>query len=561
MKKWIYPDFPRDTSISLQQRLKIHPVLCDLLVQRGIESYDEAYKFFRPTLTDLHDPFLMKGMSLAVERIVEAKEKNEKILLFGDYDVDGTTAVAVVYKFLKPYFPDLLYYIPNRYTEGYGLSKEGIDFAKEMDCALVIALDCGIKAIEKCKYAKEAEIDVIICDHHLPAEILPDAFVILNPKQTDCNYPFKELSGCGIGFKLMQALSEKVLWNSVELSSLLDLLVVSIASDIVPIVGENRILAYHGLKVLNETPSVGMSMIMKEAGIKSIRSISDIVFVIGPRINAVGRMDDANLAVKLLVAENDSECKLEAQWMNTKNEERKILDRSITKEALQQVKENKNFYKEKATIVFNDEWHKGVVGIVASRLIEHHYKPTIVLTLSKGLITGSARSIKGFNITNALVQCDEWLTAYGGHEFAAGLSLKPENLQNFKQAFLTICNNEIHDDMLIPRLKIDAELDFRTIDHRFYNILNQFAPFGPSNRRPVFVSCNVNAASGSRVVKEDHLKLTLKQNNEWKKGIAFNMASYYSDVIRKRFDICYSLEENNWNGQSNIELNLKDIKI
>ncbi|MDZ4845998.1 MAG: single-stranded-DNA-specific exonuclease RecJ [Chitinophagales bacterium] len=565
-KRWLINQPEHERVLQLQQELKIHPVLCRMLVSRGIHTFDEAKLFFRPQLEYLHDPFLMQDMRKAVERIQTAIRNEEKILVYGDYDVDGTTSVALMYLFLSEFYNRVDYYVPHRYREGYGISKQGIDYAHENGCKLIIALDCGIKAVEKVNYANELGIDFIICDHHLPGDELPLAHAVLDPKRNDCNYPYKELSGCGIGFKLIQAFAQHndIPFEVVE--KYLDLVAVSIASDIVPITGENRVLAYYGVKRINENPRKGIKSLIETGKLKKALTISDIVFVLGPRINAAGRMDDARNAVKLLISDTHELATENAELLNQNNTERKQVDKDITAEALEMINESTELQKKKTTVLAQPHWHKGVIGIVASRLIETWYRPTIVFTESNGMMTGSARSVKGFNIHDAIKECSDLLEQFGGHMFAAGLSLKKENFEIFQQHFEEVVSATITEGSLTPEVVIDAELNFTDINERFFNIINQFAPFGPGNMKPVFVSHNVRDRGYSRIVGDDHLKLELTQDEgRYCKGIAFGMGDLAGKIfhtgVEKRFDICYTLEENEWQGIKNIELNVKDIKL
>ncbi|MDD3568703.1 MAG: single-stranded-DNA-specific exonuclease RecJ [Bacteroidales bacterium] len=546
--------------------LGIDRILANLLAQRGIETYEQAKKFFRPALEDLYDPFLMKGMQEAVARIEKAIAAGEKILVYGDYDVDGTTAVALVYSFLRKYVNSVATYIPDRYSEGYGISYTGIDFAIEQGYSLVIALDCGIKAVEKVEYAQQKGVDFIICDHHLPGDSIPKAAAVLDPKQPDCNYPFKELSGCGVGFKLMQGFCQVKGISPLELYPLLDLVAVSIASDIVPVIDENRILTHFGLKQLNNSPSRGLKAIIKLAGIeKHTIAIDDIVFRIGPRINAAGRMESGNSAVDLLCAKDDSVAFEMGSVVNSCNNDRKFVDRSITHEALRLIATNPELQNKKTTVLFNPEWHKGVVGIVASRLIETYYRPTVVLTESNGLATGSARSVPGFDLYQAVEACSDLLENFGGHMYAAGLTMKVENVPEFIERFDRFVSERIKPEMLVPQIDIDAKLNFGDIDDKFYRILKQFQPFGPGNMSPVFVTDNVYDTGDSRLVgnERDHLKLSLIQEDNPKvfQGIAFQMGQHYKKIQKgSPFSVCYSISENSYRGITSIQLRVKDIQ-
>ncbi len=566
-KRWTYKN-AGDPGIveGLMKSLGVDRVLATLLVQRGIETYEQAEKFFRPKLEHLYDPYLMAGMQAAVERIDKAIQNGEKIMIYGDYDVDGTTAVALVYSFLLKQYSNIGNYIPDRYAEGYGISYKGIDFAQEHGYSLVIALDCGIKAVEKIEYAKEKSIDFIICDHHLPGDKIPDAVAVLDPKRVDCQYPFKELSGCGVGFKLMQGYC---IFKGISLSELypfLDLVAVSIASDIVPVIDENRILAYYGLKELNSAPSKGLKAIIKLAGIEKHNiAIDDIVFRIGPRINASGRMESGKSSVDLLCAGSDVEAFEMGSVVDSCNDDRKSVDRTITQEALSIIASDIEQQKKKSTVLFNPEWHKGVVGIVASRLIETYYRPTVVLTESNGFATGSARSVPGFDLYQAVESCSDLLENFGGHMYAAGLSMKVENVPIFIDRFERYVAEHIEPEMLVPQIDIDSKLDFSNITDKFYRILKQFEPFGPGNMSPIFVTEKVFDTGDSRLVGNDkeHIKLALIQEDNAKvfQGIAFQMADHYERVhCSMPFSICYSIIENTYRGTSTLQLRVRDIQ-
>ncbi|MDR1054566.1 MAG: single-stranded-DNA-specific exonuclease RecJ [Prevotellaceae bacterium] len=569
-KKWIL--MPKCNTTVIQQLAKdlsIDEVLANLLVQRGITSFDEAHAFFRPRLENLHDPFLMKDMDKAVERIGKAISYGENIMIYGDYDVDGTTAVSLVYSFLKEIYPNVSYYIPDRYSEGYGISYQGINIGIEQGVTLIIVLDCGIKASEKIAYAKSRGIDFIVCDHHLPGEIIPDAVAVLDPKRPDCQYPFKDLSGCGVGFKMLQAFCTVNNIPHTNIYPLLDLLAVSIASDIVPVTGENRILAFYGLKQLNESPRKGLKAVIKLSGLEHHQiAIDDIVFKIGPRINAAGRMESGRAAVDLLTSESEEAAMSFGQTINVHNNDRKNIDRHITQEAFAMMEDNPDdILNEKATILYNPNWHKGVIGIVASRLIESYYRPTIVLTNSNGFITGSARSIPGFDLYQAIESCADLLENFGGHTYAAGLTLREENLPEFHQRFEEIVAKNITEDMMIPQVDIDSPLDFKQITPKFFRILKQFQPFGPGNMSPVFFTKNVYDNGNGRAVGHDggHLKLELIQENEPYRpisAIAFNQSEYFEHLNGGNpVDICYSIAENYYRGIANIQLRIKDIKL
>ncbi|MBL4715513.1 MAG: single-stranded-DNA-specific exonuclease RecJ [Bacteroidia bacterium] len=556
----------QDQSIvdDLSKLLKIDSTLATLLVKRGITTFDEAKSFFRPQLENLHDPFLMKDMDKAIERIDRAISNNEKILIYGDYDVDGTTAVSLVYSFLKRQYEYVGYYIPDRYREGYGISTIGIDWAKERNYSLIIALDCGIKAIDKVDYAKGKGIDFIICDHHLPGDNIPKAAAILNPKRKECEYPYNELSGCGIGFKLVQAYAVKHNIDFEYLKKYLDLLVVSIASDIVPITDENRTMAYFGLQHVNKSPRPGIKALIDLSKKRGNLDITDLVFIVGPRINAAGRMDDAKNAVKLLITPNLDQAREACIIINDNNTQRKIVDSDITESALQAIENDSKALDRKSTVLFNPDWHKGVIGIVASRLIEKHYRPTIILTQSNGHATGSARSVHGFNIYNAIDECKDLLINYGGHMYAAGLTMDVGNVEKFKEKFEQVVSKNITDDLLTPVINIDASIPLDTITPKFFRILKQFGPFGPSNMNPLFRSDNVEINKKNiRVVGNDHLKLSIKQNGSpIFDAIAFGQGSKLEEVKSGNpINICYNIKENEWNGRTTIQLDVKDIQL
>src|ERR1019366_5796848 len=558
---------PADEIIVAQLALDlgIDKVLANILVQRDITNYEEAKKFFRPTLNDLHDPFLMKDMDKAIVRLEQAIKNNEKILVYGDYDVDGTTAVSLVYTFLKKYYPDVDYYIPDRYTEGYGISFQGIDFAKENNFTLIVALDCGIKANDKVDYANERNIDFIICDHHRPGETLPNAIAILDPKRSDCNYPFDELCGCGIGFKLVQAYSQKNNIAFEELTEYIDLTAISIASDLVPITGENRTLCYFGLEQINKNPRKGIKSILDLASIKKEVGINELVFTIGPRINAAGRIQTGRDAVALLISDNHDHAKTSGISINVTNTEGRVLDSSITQHALSMIDNDVELIERKSTVLFHSDWHKGVIGIVASRLIEKYYRPTIVLTESNGKATGSARSVKDFDVYNAIEACSDLLEQFGGHKYAAGLTLKLENIDAFRKRFEEVVSSTIEERMLIPEITIDAEIKLNEITPKFFRILKQFEPFGPGNMSPVFLSKGLVDKGYVRIVGNNHLKMDIQSAQKPKEtfpATAFAQAHHFDDVLRKKiFSACYAIEENEFNGKVSLQLNVKDMKI
>ena len=569
----------------LSESLGIDEKLAILLVQRGITNFDEAKDFFRPSLDHLHDPFLMKDMDKAVDRLQRAISEGEKILIYGDYDVDGTTAVALIYTYLKNLVnkKKIEFYIPDRYEEGYGISYKGIDYAANHGFGLVIVLDCGIKAVEKIDYANERGVDFIICDHHRPDEVIPRAAAVLDSKRPDCEYPYKELSGCGVGFKLVTALSMRLGRPIEEVYQLLDYVAVSIAADIVPITGENRVLAYFGLKLLNKNPRPGIEAVLRHANInrrddnamaegdnqnvlERELTISDLVFLIGPRINAAGRLEKAADSVRLLLATNYDHAEKLASSINELNVQRRELDNTITEEALKMIDADEKMRNAKSTVIFNENWHKGVIGIVASRLTDSYYRPTIVLTRSGSLITGSARSIKNFDIYDAIDSCSDILEHFGGHKYAAGLSLKPEHLQEFSERFEKYVAEHLEEGDLTPELNVDIEIDFPTITPKFVRILKQFAPFGPGNIAPVFLTRNVIDAGFSRAVgNRKHLKLSVMQQGNTENvfsGIAFQKGDLYERIHDKEpFTMCYHVEENFWQGKTTLQLNVKDIKF
>ena len=561
-KRWTLESYNSSVAQHLQEVLNINPIFCQILAQRGISTYDEAHHFFRPSLNHLHNPFLMKDMDLAVNRLASAIQSKEKILLYGDYDVDGTTSVALMFSFLKKYHDHLDFYIPDRYAEGYGVSLKGVDYAAQNEITLIIAMDCGIKANDKVTYAKEKGIDFIICDHHRPGDEIPKAKAVLDPKRDDCDYPFKELCGCGVGFKLIQALASQKGETIDDLVLHLDLVATAIGADIVPIIGENRILAYHGLKVINQNPRPGFKAVIEQVK-KETLTITDVVFIIAPRINAAGRMKHGNHAVTLL-CETDPD--LAAQYANeidTYNTDRRDTDKRITFEALDQIEEHKE-QEGFTTVVYDENWHKGVIGIVASRLIETYYRPTLVFTKSGSVLAASARSVKGFDVYNALEQCSEFIEQFGGHKYAAGLTLKPENYKNFKAKFEEIVSNTIDPKLLIPKIKIDAQINLSDITPKFYRILSQFAPFGPNNMTPVFMTEDMQDTGYGKQVGEDksHLRFTATQNGKGKiVGIGFGMGDQIEFIKNKKpFKAAYTIDENEWNGNKNLQLKLKDLK-
>ncbi len=571
--RWIIAkDVDKQLVKSLSESLGIDEILAILLVQRGITNFEEAKNFFRPSLSQLHDPFLMMDMDKAVDRLQKAMNDGEKILIYGDYDVDGTTAVALIYTYLKNFVnkKKIEFYIPDRYEEGYGISYKGIDYAANNGFGLVIVLDCGIKAVEKIEYANQRGVDFIICDHHRPDEVIPNAVAVLDSKRPDCEYPYKELSGCGVGFKLVTALSMRLGRPIEEVYELLDYVAVSIAADIVPITGENRVLAYFGLIQLNKNPRPGIAAVLRQAEQKNALerelTISDLVFLIGPRINAAGRLEKASDSVRLLLATNNDHAEKLAASINDLNSKRREFDNAITEEALQMIDADEKMRNAKSTVIFNENWHKGVIGIVASRLTDTYYRPTIVLTRSGNLITGSARSIKNFDIYDAIDSCSDLLEHFGGHKYAAGLSLKPENLQEFSERFEKYVSENLEEGDLTPELNVDIEMDFTNITPKFVRILKQFAPFGPGNLSPVFLTRNVVDAGFSRAVgNRKHLKLSVMQQGNTDfvfSGIAFQKGDLYERIHDKEpFTMCYYIEENYWQGKTTLQLNVKDIKF
>jgi len=563
-KRWRIIEADKNQANQLQALLSISLPLCNILIQRGIDTFEKAKDYFRPQLSQLHDPFLMKDMEKAVERILLAINNNEKILVFGDYDVDGTTSVAIMYRFLKKIYDEekIDFYIPHRYREGYGVSKQGIDFAKENNFGLIISLDCGIKSTELIRYASTLCLDFIVCDHHLPDEELPPAIAILNPKQKDCNYPYKELCGCGVGFKLITALSQRLGLHGNEYLSYLDLVVTAIGADIVPITGENRILAFYGLQKLNATPSPGIKALIELSKIEKEFSINNVVFIIAPRINAAGRMDDASKAVKMFIEDDPAKAKEYAEMLHSDNTDRKDADSTITEEALSMIANNPEMLSRKSTVVFQPHWHKGVVGIVASRLIETYYRPTVVLTLGEYVVGGSARSVPGFNLYEAIHACREHLIGYGGHFAAAGMSMLPEQVEAFSRKFEDVVSTTIDPSLLIPELIINTKISFKNITKGFYKIITQMEPYGPENMRPVFVTRNVTNTPWSKIVKEQHIRFVVKNEDTTLTGIGFNLAEKFPLLeMNKPIDIVYTIDENEWNGETNLQLKVIDIRL
>lgn len=563
-KRWNVLDADENQVKALHAELKISPVLCRLLIARGLETYGDSRRFFRPQLSALLSPWLMKDMKKAVNRIFQAFYNKEKILVFGDYDVDGTTSVALMYQFLQTIYDHYLldFYIPHRYREGYGISKAGIDYAAKNGFSLIVSLDCGIKSIDLIAYAKTLSIDFIICDHHLPDIQLPDAVAILNPKQKDCDYPYKELCGCGVGFKLITALAEELGIHLNEVFNYLDLVATAIAADIVPITGENRILAYFGLKKINENPCLGIKALIQLSGIQTTLQITNVVFVIAPRVNAAGRMDDARKAVQLFIEKDFAKALAFAEMLHLDNLDRKVADTSITEEALALIELDEVLLSRKSTVVFKPHWHKGVVGIVASRLIEKYYRPTIVLTQSGDLVAGSARSVHGFNLYEAIHACRKHLIGYGGHFAAAGMTLLPDQVDAFIMKFEEVVSSTILPELLVPEIIIDAELRFADIKPSFYNILCQMEPFGPGNMKPVFITRHLTDYCWSKIVKEQHIRFVLKQDDILYSGIGFNMADRFGLMqAGKPIDIVFTLGENDYNNHKHLQLIVIDFRI
>lgn len=584
LKRWNILSQP-DAFITkkLSDELGIDSIIAALLVRKNIDTFDKAKSFFRPDINDLHDPFLLKDMDKAVERIISAFNNNENILIYGDYDVDGTTAVAMVFSFFKRLYKNVDFYIPDRYSEGYGVSFDAIDFAVKNNISLIISLDCGIRDVDKINYAKDKFIDFIICDHHLPPLIMPNAYAILNPKRNDCNYPYKDLSGCGVGFKLLQAFCTKLDRAFDEIQEYIDLLAVSIASDVVPVTEENRILAFFGLKKINTNPRAGLEALLKCINLNRIEekndklpskngnifrkelNLADLAYIIGPRINAAGRIESGSKAVELLMCDEINHANVLANYINSNNNTRKNLDSKITIEAIKLIENDFSLASAKSSVIYNPQWHIGVIGIVAARITETFYKPTVVLTNKNGLIVGSARSVKNFDIYEAIDSCSDLLEHFGGHKYAAGLSLKPENLLSFKLKFEEVVANTINENALIPEIDIDAIIDFHSITPKFVRILKQFAPFGPDNTAPVFFASNVKDTGYVSIVGNNHLKLNLIQPPFFENifgAIAFSQASQLQNISSgKLFNICFSIEENEWNGNSSIQLNIKDIRL
>lgn len=563
-KRWNILTADEDKVQHLYAGLKIHPVLCKILSQRTIDSYDKAKQYFRPALADLHDPWLMKDMLKAVSRILSAFEDQEKILVFGDYDVDGTTAVSCMLRFLqKVYNPGKVdFYIPHRYREGYGVSQKGIDYAIDNGFTLIISLDCGIKSVDLIQNARENGIDFIVCDHHMPDDKLPPAIAILNPKQKDCSYPFKELCGCGVGYKLISALAQEMQLDESAPYEYLDLVATAIAADIVPMTGENRVLAFYGLKKANENPNYGILALKQLSGVQKELFINSLVFMIAPRVNAAGRMDDARKAVQMFIANTPHEALQFAEMLHSDNTDRKEADKNITEEALAIIENNVLFQNCKSTVVFQSHWHKGVVGIVASRLIDYYYRPTIVLTQSGEYVAGSARSVAGFNVYEAIHQCKDLLLGYGGHFYAAGMTLALDKVEAFRDRFEEVVAATITPELLTPEITIDAEVEFKDLKQPFYNIIHQMEPFGPENMRPLFVVRHVTDSGYSRIVKEQHIKFSLRQDNILFNGIGFGMAKKFHLLESKKpVDVVFTLDENEWNNEKHLQLRVIDFRL
>lgn len=563
-KRWIYKAHPSPDRIkNLSEEINVNPYLSAMLLQRGIESFAAAKDFFRPSLNHLHDPFLMKDMHRAVDRLKQAIDKTEKILVYGDYDVDGTTAVALVYSYLHRFYPHCEIYIPDRNKEGYGVSQAGVEWAEENGFTLIIALDCGIKASDMVMLADHKGIDFIICDHHLPDEKIPNAVAVLDPKQKDCGYPYNELSGCGLGFKLIQAFARQHR-DEQEVFDFLDLVAVSIASDIVPITGENRILTHFGLKKLNDNPIPGLKALKEISQLKNELDVSGIVFTLGPRINAAGRVAHASAAVELLISQSENEALSLAEKINLKNDLRRQFDIDTTEEALAMIGNNENLLQAKSTVLFKNTWHKGVIGIVAARCIEKYYKPTVILTESNDKITGSARSVNGFDLYQAILGCSDLLEKFGGHKYAAGLTMQKENLEAFQQRFEEVVSASITSDMLTPSVEIDMPIQFDAITPKFINILKQMAPFGPENQKPVFEAKNVYVANSLSNFKERHIRFLAAQEGceSVFQTVAFDLADYYERIATgDTFRIAFTIEENQYNGNTSVQLRIKDIKF
>ena len=561
--RWKAKPLPNSEIVAkLSAEINVSEAIATILVQRGIDTFEKAKAYFRPQLSDLHDPFLLKDMDLAYYRIKKAITDHEKMMVYGDYDVDGTTAVSIVYSYFVTLNPDIEYYIPDRYKEGYGISKMGIDYAHENGISLIIALDCGIRSNELVDYANTLGIDFIICDHHLPGDILPNAHAILNPKRRDCTYPYKELSGAGIGFKLVQGYSKKEGFPEDKILEYIDLVAVSIASDMVDMQGENRVLAYFGLKKLNENPSAGLQSLIEVGPKKKKYSIQDIIFGIGPKINAAGRISDATAAVRVLIAKEYTSARQLTRVLNERNTERKELDNDITKNAVDMVEGTVGMSERKSIVIRGEAWHKGVIGIVASRMVEQFYKPTIVFSQNDGMLTGSARSVKNFDIHEAITECSQWVEQFGGHKYAAGLSIKAENFDAFSEQFESVVVRDIQEASLLPEVEYDLDISLEMLTPKFLDLINQMSPFGPGNPLPIFHSKELRSNNSPRVLKDRHLKLQISQNSRhYFDGIGFGLSEHLPVVSNGEiFDACYCIEENDFNGQVKLQLRLKDLK-
>jgi single-stranded-DNA-specific exonuclease len=562
-KRWKMREADPAVVDTLRTSLNIHPAVCTILAERGITGFEEAKTFFRPSLDMLHDPFLMKDMQKAVDRVDAARKNHERVMIYGDYDVDGTTAVGCMHRFLAHVFPadQLDFYIPHRYREGYGVSKQGIDYAASEGFTLMIALDCGIKSVELIGYAKSIGIDFIVCDHHLPGSTLPPAVAILNPKQSDCHYPYKELCGCGVGLKLIMALTQHWTLPKSHYLELLDLAATAVAADIVPITGENRVIAYFGLEKANTNPSLALKVIMDVSGVSGKILIQHLVFMVAPRVNAAGRMDDARKVIELFTASDELTAKAIALQLQADNTERKEADQSITQEALDLIRHTEPDQPRRSTVVYQPHWHKGVVGIVASRLIEHYYRPTIVLTKSGDLVAGSARSIPGFNIHDGLEQCSDLLLGFGGHYFAAGMTMNPDNVEAFAHRFNEIVTATVPAEAFTPELLLDAEVRLSDLNMKFYDILTQMEPFGPENPQPVFVARGLRDLGHSKIVKDLHLRLVAQQDGHPMQGIGFNMPDKIK-IVRSGFpfDVAFHLDVNEWQGNKTLQMRILDLK-
>jgi single-stranded-DNA-specific exonuclease len=563
-KRWLYKEIPPAEMVAaVCKAINTSNFTSSILLQRGISNFEEAREFFRPALENLHDPFLMKNMEKAVSRLKKALDNDERILIYGDYDVDGTTAVALVYSYLRKFYPNCDIYIPDRYAEGYGVSLAGVEWAEANGYSLIIALDCGIKASEIILLAQRKGIDFIICDHHLPDDCVPEAIAVLDPKQGDCNYPCPDLSGCGLGFKFMQAFARRHR-NEAELMEYLDLVAVSIASDIVPIVGENRILCYHGLKKLNDDPRPGLKALKDIAGIKYDLDVSGIVFTLGPRINAAGRVAHGRAAVELLISKTEEEANALAEKINLKNELRKEFDSTITEEAIAMIEGSATLRTAKSTVLFKNSWHKGVIGIVAARCVEKYYRPTVILTESNNKVTGSARSINGFDLYNAIVECSDLLEKFGGHKYAAGLTLDISNLAAFQQRFEEVVSSTLTDEMMVPVIEIDLTIPLDSITPKFLNVLKQMAPFGPGNHKPVFEIRNAFVFNSLSSFKDKHVKFLVGQDGSDSvfQAVGFDQSEYYDRLSKgDSFRMAFTIEENNYNGVTTVQLRIKDIKF